>query len=574
MTEEPDRRKGGSGGLEGAPFDVLLSEVLTRVTNARDDQVRWRLLLDAVVTLGTGLSLDDLLGRIVEVAGDLVGAHYAALGVLGGGERRLRLFVTRGLDEEQISSIGDFPEGHGVLGVLIDRPEPVRLHDIAEHPQSFGFPPNHPPMHSFLGVPVRTGDKVFGNLYLTEKAGGGDFTQQDEAIVIALASAAGVAIENAQLHQEAVRRERWLDARAEIARALLGDLEGTDALQLVADRAREIGEADVAWIVAGPEPELLRVEVVSGIVVDRAVLERSPLRPSVASAALLTGKPMRVESMAEVAAGGSAAAVFDVSVIGPAVMVPLRGLEADDPVGLLALGWRHENQDAYARFDLAVATAFAEQCTLALRLAQSRQNRERVAVYDDRERIGRDLHDVVIQRLFAIGLRLQGGLKWVDHPELRERLDEVVDEVDETIREIRRTIFELSSGEGGDDVQSEVTAVVDRAASSLKFRPSLTFEGPVRLRVSQQLGKDVVAVLGEALSNVSRHAKATQVSVELIADGDLILRVSDNGVGVPEDAVESGLGNLRRRAIARHGWCTVSPGADGGTVLVWSVPLA
>ena len=575
MASVPSGRRRPANGLTAAPFDELLTEVLARVSDARDEQVRWRLLLDAVVTLGAGHSLDDLLGRIVEVAGDLVGARYAALGVLGSGEgRRLRLFVTRGLDDQQISTIGDFPEGHGVLGVLIDRPEPVRLHDIAQHPDSFGFPPNHPPMHSFLGVPVRTGERVFGNLYLTEKLNGDDFTEQDEAIAIALASAAGVAIENAQLHDEAARRERWLDARGEIARALLGDLDRAAALQLIADRAREIGEADLAWIVTGPHPELLRVEVVSGMDIGRDVLETSPLRKSVASAALQAGTPMRIENLAEVGEGGSAAAVFDVSLIGPAVMVPLSGLVGDEPVGLLALGWHHGNQ-AHARFDLAVATAFAEQCALALRLARSREDRERVAVYDDRERIGRDLHDVVIQRLFAIGLRLQGSLKWTDRPELRERLDEVVDEVDETIREIRRTIFELGSAEaeGAEDIQSQVTAIVERAAASLKFRPSLTFEGPVRLRVSQHLGKDVVAVLGEALSNVSRHAKASRVAVELAAGDELVLRVSDDGVGIAEDVVESGLSNLRQRAVARNGRLELAPGECGGTVLEWAVPL-
>lgn len=572
MATVPRQRKTSTTRLQAAPFDELLTEVLARVTDARDEQVRWRLLLDAVVTLGAGLSLDELLGRIVEVAGDLAGARYAALGVLGGGEgRRLRLFVTRGMDDKQISTIGDLPEGHGVLGVLIDRPEPVRLHDISEHAQSYGFPTNHPPMHSFLGVPVRTGDRVFGNLYLTEKANGSDFTAQDEAIVVALASAAGVAIENAQLHAEASRRERWLDARGEIARALLGDLDRLAALQLIADRAREIGEADVAWIVTGPEPELLRVEVVSGLDIDPKLLRHSPLRASVASPALLTGSPLRIENLADVGQGGSASAVFDVSQIGPAVMVPLSGLEGDEPVGLLALGWRHGNQ-AYSRFDLAVATAFAEQCALALRLAQSRVDRERVAIYDERERIGRDLHDVVIQRLFAIGLRLQGGLKWTERPELRQRLDDVVGDVDETIREIRRSIFALGSPDG-DDVQTQVAALVERAAASLKFRPSLRFEGPVRSRVAPPVAAEVVAVLGEALSNVIRHAAATDVAVELIAADSLILRVADDGVGVAPGAVESGLQNLRQRAAARNGRCTVSPREDGGTVLEWSVPL-
>ena len=366
------------------------------------DEHRWRLLLDAVVTMAGGHSLDELLTRIVEVACDLAGAKYAALGVLGEHrEQRLRLFVTTGISEEVAAHIGDPPSGRGVLGLLIDHPEPVRLHDIQAHPQSYGFPPNHPPMHSFLGVPVRTGDRIFGNLYLAEKLGGGEFTAADEEIVIALAGAAGVVIENAQLQEE----------------------------------------------------------------------------------------------------------------------------------------------------------------------------RARLAVFEDRDRIGRDLHDIVIQRLFAIGLRLQGGLKWTDDPRLTERLDEAVDEIDKTIRDIRQTIFELTTTPKSGDLQTRITNLVDRVASQLKFRPSLTFEGPIRLAVGDELANDVVAVLREVLSNAARHAQASEVSVEVAVGEDLVVRVRDNGVGVPVGATESGLANLRRRAAAHGGRCTVSDVEPSGTLIEWSVPL-
>ena len=213
-----------------------------------------------------------LLSRIVEIASGLAGAQYAALGVLGvGPERRLRTFVTHGMSPSQVSEIGDLPTGHGLLGLIIDRPEPLRLHDIAEHPASYGFPPSHPPMSSFLGVPLRIRDQVFGNLYLTEKVGGGDFTKQDEEIVVALAAAAGVAIENARLSEQAAHRERWLSATAEITGTLSGasPTGDRDPLQLVADRAREVADADVAWIVAGPDADDLRVRVTSGAAVDR-----------------------------------------------------------------------------------------------------------------------------------------------------------------------------------------------------------------------------------------------------------------------------------------------------------------
>ena len=564
--------------LETAPFEELLTEVLDRVRDARDEQARWRLLLEAVITMAAGLSLDDLLARIVRIASDLAGARYAALGVLApAGDKRLRMFVTHGLSEEQIARIGDLPEGHGILGVIIDRPEPLRLHDLAVHAQSYGFPAEHPPMHSFLGVPVRTGEKVFGNLYLSEKVGGGDFTAQDEGIVIALAAAAGVAIENARLHEESSRRERWLAARAEVTTTVLAEVDRIKALQLVADRAREIAGADLAWIATGPEAELLRIEVVSGIDIDRDVLDQTPLRHSSARTAGASGTPLILDDLASVPEWVDGSIGLDVSDIGPAVMVPLGQSDVDedsDSAGVLALAWRHVNAELAQELDLAVANAFAEQIAVAIRLARSRKDREKLAVYDDRDRIGRDLHDLVIQRLFAVGLNLQGSLRSTNDPQLRARLDESVEDIDNTIRDIRRSIFELvAAAEDGGDVQSQVTDVVERAASALKFRPALTFRGPVRLRVSATLAKDLIAVLGEALSNAIRHAEATEVSVELSAEKGLVLTVTDNGRGIAPDAVESGLANMRHRAVTHGGVCMVAAGESGGTVVEWSVPL-
>ena len=563
--------------LSSAPLDELLTEVLFRVTDARDEQVRWRLLLDAIVTMGAGLSIDDLLNRIVEVAKALAGARYAALGVLAGaGERRLRLFINQGLTVDEQILIGDLPRGHGVLGLLIDHPEPVRMRDIAAHPASYGFPANHPPMHSFLGVPVRIGEKVFGNLYLTEKTDGGEFSDHDESIVVALAAAAGVAIENALLAEEAERRGRWLDARAEITSALMGDIDRTAALQLVTDRVREISGADVAWIVTGPTAERLRVEVVSGTDVDLDVLKHAPLRESVASQAISDGVPMVVEDIATATGGGSAAAVIDLSDIGPGVLVPLGRTdpsEETNAVGVLALAWRRANAEQAQYVDLAVATAFAEQVALAIRLAQNREVRQRLAVYDDRDRIGRDLHDIVIQRLFVVGLRLQGGLNLADNPKLRGRLDQAVEDIDDTIRDLRRAVFELGTPDDSGDIQSQVTDLVNRAARSLKFRPTLAFDGPVRLRTPPEVAKDIVAVLSEALSNTARHAHASNVDVSLSVGAELVLKVRDDGDGIPTDAVESGLANMRHRAESHGGRCTIEPAKPKGTVVEWSVPL-
>lgn len=562
-------------------FEDLLTEVIRRVRLARDEQVRWRLLMDAVVTLAADLSLDELLTRIVRIAADLAGATYAALGVIGSEpQRRLRTFITYGLSEAQIERIGELPEGHGLLGLIIDRPQPLRLHDIAAHGESYGVPPAHPPMHSFLGVPVRTRGQVFGNLYLTEKIGGGHFTEQDESIVVALAAAAGVAIENARLHDDAARRQRWLAAANEVSTRLMSEVEDAetviDDLQLIADRAREVAEADLAWIVTGPDADRLRLRVISGMEIDEGKAE--PVAPefAIAGSVVRTGEPTVIENMAEDERANTFG-VLPVDELGPVMMFPLRDVDSDghaETEGVLALAWRHELASLAHDIDLDLPVAFAEQSALAIRVARSRRDRQQLAVYEDRDRIGRDLHDLVIQRLFAIGLNLQSALGWTDDERLRDRIDSSVEEIDETIRDIRRTIFELGAmARAGTDLQSEVTALVKRAARSLKVRPSLAFEGPVRLAVAPDLVPDALAVLTEALSNAGRHAQATHIAVRVSAADQLTVTVRDDGRGIPADATESGLANLRERAVRRGGDCVVSPARPTGTVVEWSVPL-
>lgn len=533
---------------------------------------RWQLLLDAVVTLAADLTLDELLARITRVAADLAEARYSALGVLGNDRRqRLRTFITHGLSGEQIADIGPPPEGHGILGLIIDHPEPLRLDEISTHTASYGFPANHPPMTSFLGVPILTRGKVFGNLYLTDKLDGASFTEEDERIVIALAAAAGVAIENAQLHEEAVRRERWLQATAEIIAKLVSGDSGHHALQLVADRARALADADMAWVVLGKEPDNLRLSVVSGFDVDPSALETVQLQHSISAKVAATGTVLTVEDLAADPDSAPVAHQAGWPVIGPAIMVPLSG--GDGTEGIVALGWTPARRELFHDLDLAMVTNFAEQAALALRIARSARDRQRLGLFEERDRIGRDLHDVVIQRLFAIGLSLQGALRSGDSAIIQRASDRAVDDIDETIRDIRRTIFELGTPEQADDVQSSVTRVVERAASALKFRPSVRFEGPVRTEVEPALVPHLIAALSEMLSNVARHADATRVTVLLRAGDEVLLRVTDDGCGVPDDVVESGLANLKERARQLGGRCTVTPAQPTGTVVEWSVPV-
>ena len=297
VTEQQGLRQSAAlSPLPRARLDDLLSELLARVGEVLDTQDRLRGLLDAVVGIASDLDLDSVLERIVRAACQLADARYGALGVLRPGpDRRLREFVTHGLTDEQRARIGDLPRGHGILGVIIDSPEPLRLNTLGDHPRSFGFPPNHPPMSTFLGVPIRIRDKVFGNLYLTEKQSGDGFTTDDEEIVVGLAAAAGVVIENARLYKEAARRERWLEAAAEITAALLGAVRRDEALGLVADRAREVAGADVAAVLLRHQDGRLLVEVTSGPLPDDAAGTEVPTVGTVAGAVLHIGETVVLE---------------------------------------------------------------------------------------------------------------------------------------------------------------------------------------------------------------------------------------------------------------------------------------
>jgi signal transduction histidine kinase len=570
MTGSPDLSPAASE-LAETGFDDLLREVLTRVHGVLDEQGRWQLLLDAVVTMAAGLTLDALLARIVAIAADLAGASYAALGVLGDGpDKRLRLFVTHGIQQELIEVIGDLPTGHGLLGLIIDRPEPLRLHDIAEHPESYGFPPHHPPMSSFLGVPVRIRDTVFGNLYLTEKMGHGDFTEQDEKIVVALAAAAGVAIENARLHEAAAERQRWLAAIPEISGLVSGSSPGAEALHVIADRARKVSGADLVWVASGADAESLSLQAVAGTTANLSAMSAQPLEHSLASEVVRTGFPVRVDDIATDPRAADVAAALGWPQVGPAIAVPLKSAEGVE--GALVFAWSPERTSAAGSLDVALPVSFAEQAALALQVAAGREDQQRLVLFEDRDRIGRDLHDLVIQRLFAIGLGLESVSRLVDRPEVAKRLSTAVDDLDATIRDIRRSIFALGSMDDAADVQAEVTRIVERAATTLKFRPTLRFVGPVRTRIRAEVVPDVLAVLGEALSNAARHAESTAVDVVLGVGDDIRLLVRDNGRGVPEGALESGLSNMRQRADRLGGRCVIESSPGQGTTVEWSVP--
>ncbi|WP_433350894.1 sensor histidine kinase [Micromonospora sp. CA-111912] len=555
----------GLSPLSRVRLDELLQEMLDRVGEVVTSRERLRALLDAVVGIGTDLDLRSTLQRIVQSACELAGARYGALGVIGS-DRLLHDFIVHGIDAELHASIGELPHGRGVLGLLIDDPQPVRMPDITKHPQSYGFPPNHPPMHSFLGVPVRIRDQVFGNLYLAEKQGAAEFTEDDEEIVVALAAAAGVAIENARLYALAHRRERWLAAAAEITSVLLGEVRRTDALTLVARRAREVAEAELAVVLLYDEDAgEFTVEVVDGADGRARELVGAVLPAAeTAFAGSVTGRGHElVENLAEAAPWPAPVTT------GPAVVSPLAAADALHGVLVIAYG---PDRGGATDDDVALLGSFAGQAALAMERARGQEERELLVVLEDRERIARDLHDVVIQRLFAIGLQLQSGAMNT-RPEVAKRINGAVDALDETIRDIRRTIFELRTPMSA-ALRTEIREAVDVAAGSLGFRPTLELTGPIDSAVPEPIRPDLTAVLREALSNAVRHAEASRVAVAVAVDGGWVtVTVTDDGRGCAPAAARGGLVNLRERAERHSGDFEVRPAIPHGTELRWSVPL-
>ena len=537
----------------GQRLEELLSELLSRGEELLGAQVRMRGLLDAVVSVGADLSLPDVLRRIVESACRLSGARYGALGVVGP-ERRLTQFVTVGVDEQQRELIGELPEGRGLLGELIDEPHPLRLADLSGHASSYGFPAGHPPMSSFLGVPVPVRGQVFGNLYLTEKAGGAPFTAEDEDLVVALAAAAGIAVDNARLYEAAARRQAWLSAVVEIPSALLRGAPLEEALDLIAARAREVAAAEVVAVtLSGAVP------VLAGDGPDQLV---ALVRAAATTARPDTGRSGDVDPPTEPGPADRAA--------GRLLVVPLA--VGSDELGVLVAG-RLADAAPFDEGDTELVDGFAGQAALALQLARSQADRARIALLEDRDRIARDLHDLVIQRLFATGLSLQGLEARLSDELARERVDRAVDDLDETVREIRRTIFSLRN-EGGTGLRSVLHEVVGAASRQLGARPHLRVEGPVDSVVPDGLVPDVRAVVTEGLANAARHAQAQEMSVLVATDGTrLRVEVGDDGRGLRPGGRRSGLANLEARAQRRGGTFEARSEPGEGTRLVWTVPL-
>ncbi|WP_371653730.1 MULTISPECIES: GAF domain-containing sensor histidine kinase [unclassified Streptomyces] len=559
--------------LEAATLATRSLQGLSTELTARVPQ-----LLEAMRSVGTGLELHSTLDRICETAAELADARYAAIGVVDETGTGLSDFVTYGVTCEEAAAIGRRPDGHrGLLGRLIDHPEPLRLGDLSADPRSAGFPAHHPPMRTFLGVPIRVQGEVFGNLYLTEKSGGAEFNDYDLHMVRVLATEAGIAIGNARLYEAARQRERWIDGSVAVTTALLSGGDADDALEVVAEQARHLADSAAGIVLLPAEEGGLEIVAVSsdepGSVLGVVIPPESPV-----VATLLDGEAVFVDD----AATDPRMITKLAERYGPSMMLPLHS--GGRVLGALATP-RARGDRPFTEAERTLATQFASQAALALMMAEAQRDRERLAVYEDRDRIARDLHDLVIQRLFATGMMLEGAQRKSVVPEVQLGVGKAVDELDVTIQEIRTAIFALQQGpaEAPSGLRTRVLREINMAAVPLGFKPAHRFVGPVDALVGELTGKNLIAALREALSNAFRHAEASRIEVVVDAtvqlpDGSqgVRLTVADDGVGIPEGGRRSGLRNLGRRAEALGGSSTYGPGTGedgGGTAVVWEAPL-
>lgn len=543
----------------------LLNEVQDRIGQIVEGRDRLDGLVDAMLVVTSGLELDATLRTIVHTAIELVDARYGALGVRGEGHELVE-FVYEGIDEPTRKLIGHLPEGRGVLGVLIDEPKPIRLDDIRQHRASVGFPPNHPPMRTFLGVPVRIRDEVFGNLYLTEKTDGRPFSEDDEVLAEALAAAAGIAIDNARLYEQSRTRQSWIEATRDISTEMLSGAEPATVFQLIANEALKLTGAQTTVVAVPSDVDLPSSDVVELVVTATAGSASNsidevkiPIRDTLIGQAFVDGSPHRFDK-ADVGVGAGN---------GPALVLPLR---ATDTVAGVLVALRPADAYPFSAEQLDMMAAFADQATLAWQLATSQRRMRELDILTDRDRIARDLHDHVIQRLFAVGLALQGTIPRARSTEVQQRLSGCVDDLQEVIQEIRTAIFDLHSAPAGVTRLRQRLEDAIAGFSSPDLRTTVQFVGPLSV-VDAGLADHAEAVVREAVSNAVRHANAITLTVSVKVEDDLTIEVVDNGRGTPDDITASGLTNLRHRAQEVGGTFTVDRDPAGGTVLRWSAPL-
>ncbi|MBC2933966.1 GAF domain-containing sensor histidine kinase [Nocardioides sp. zg-1228] len=549
---------------ERSTFDDLM-HMASRGGRADDETDRWERLLAAASTLSSGSALDDVLNQVLRVGAEITGARFGALAIADwGAPRPMRLLFT-----------------HGDLGSHDTRLDDLLTQGLVVSPDDAGSPSaadetaaRRPPRRAeggardILSVPVRVADRAVGTLYFSEKTSGPAFLDRDEQVARALVGVAAMAIENSRLHDQASHRERWVSAASELVTSNPDDM----SLQIVADWARDLSGADAAWIASGEDPAHLQLRVVSGFDADPDGMAEVDFTTSLTRCVTFSGRPLKVQNIFEHGRGVDVSAALGHGPMASALVVPL--YSSADGDAAVTLAWVDEVDPARLHHDAALPTLLAQQAPLVLHVARIRQDERRLAVLEERDRIARDLHDLVIQQLFALGLELHSA-SWVEDPcDMAARIDRATEEIDDVIREIRTTIFRLGPVAAASDPRAAVVEVVERAARTMKVRPVVRFDGPVGSVLDTDLLPEVLAVITEALSNVVRHAHASTCAVDVAVDSEVVVRVRDDGVGMPDGVHETGgLANLRLRAEQRHGHLHVATADGRGTTVTWSAPL-
>jgi signal transduction histidine kinase len=528
-------------------------------------------LLEAGLALASELSLPMVLQRIVDLAAEVTDARYGALGLIGAGGDLVD-FITTGISVKQRRAIGALPHGRGLLGLLIREPRIVRVAEIRSHPESVGFPPNHPPMTSFLGAPVQAIGRVYGNIYLADKRSAPEFSEDDERSLHILATQAGVAIANASLYQESVRRERWLEALREISGHILEGADANTVLNSIAEHARDLAGADAASILTTTaSPGNLVVAAAVGAYAPKVRKQSVPAAESIAGGVIQTGKVLHTDDASTHARGYQP--IIRLGHVGPAIFVPLRVRGRSTGTLMVA------NLKGGRLFDdatIRLVETFADQASVAIEYSRAQADVQRVGLMEERERIARELHDGIIQSLFAVGMGLQGTALLAGSPTTAARIDDAVDELDRVIRDLRNYIFGLRPGILAD---RQLDQALQELGDDLQKRSGARVEVKVDAELAASLSSrshQIVQLTREALSNVARHAQASRSSVRLAREGKVaVLVIEDDGVGFNADSESGGNGlrNMRQRTEAMGGAMMVKSEAGKGTSLQMTFPV-